>query len=156
MSASPVELAQSIRQQKLPPRYAELGIRPGCPYGLGPWSTRLLRRSCFFGKTRKNAPDFPLKYCSYFIRVPPRCQADRAEFVSFSAMIREKPGLPAGRPGLRDVRTVRSPPAGPRRPRRPPPPGRRSGPGGRGGCGRRWAHPPYPPRLLPPRISSPR
>ncbi|MBQ2925746.1 MAG: hypothetical protein IJE03_02825, partial [Ruminiclostridium sp.] len=28
-------LTQSIRQQKLPPHHAELGIRPGCPCGLG-------------------------------------------------------------------------------------------------------------------------
>ena len=27
-------LTQSIRQQKLPPHSAELGIRPGCPCGL--------------------------------------------------------------------------------------------------------------------------
>ena len=33
-------LTQSIRQQKLPPRHArKFGIRPGCPYGLGPGQT---------------------------------------------------------------------------------------------------------------------
>ena len=48
-------LTQSIRQQKLPPQHAELGIRPGCPCGLS-WRKRKGEAppavvSCF-GKTQ--------------------------------------------------------------------------------------------------------
>ena len=64
-------LTPSIRQQKLPPRHAVFGIRPGCPCGLGSHaaSGRILLRKTLM----QTELYFPIEML-YFSKVRQRCQ----------------------------------------------------------------------------------
>ena len=65
-------LTPSIRQQKLPPRHAVFGIRPGCPCGLGSLSRAVA--SCFGRLQSKTERYFPIEML-YFSKVRQRCQS---------------------------------------------------------------------------------